>query len=430
MSLEIGFQTVDVTPPVGALLAGYEERDHGAEGIETPLRARAMVVSNGQTKVALVTSDLAGVDWQLTQFVRGKVSRLSDIPAENIMVTASHTHSGPLACRLTGYGSRRTEPPTEAEKAYFLNLCETIAGAILAANRRLAPVRIGVAVGHLQGLGQNRRDPNGPFDDRVTILKVTGADGSLLGVLTNFTCHPTVLNSRNYLISPDYPGYYQQAIEAVYPGVTPMFLQGAAGDVSTRHTRRGSTFQEADRMGKMLAGEVQRLLETAVTSEDTTLGSVLESVTLPHREFPDDATCEAILAAAQENLRRLRESGAPVNVVRTAEVTLQGANRTISLKKILGDKDIVTEMQGLRIGPLVIIGVPAELFNSIGKEIKDSTSKATVVLGGYCNDSVGYIVTPDVHGEQGYEAGTTLTGPGAAAVVAETGKRLVATLVP
>ena len=430
MAIWAGFQTVDITPPVGAELAGYEERDHGSEGIANPLYARAMVVSNGKTKVCLVTSDLVGIDWQITKYVRGKVSRLTDIPEDHIMLTASHTHSGPNASRLSGWSAvKRTKRPTEAEKAYFLNLCESIAGAILAANRKLAPAKIGVETGHLKGLGCNRRDPNGPFDDRVTVLKVTGENGHVRGILVNYTCHPTVLSASNYLISGDYPSFMQESLTRVYPGCTPMFLQGAAGDVSTRHTRRGSTFEEARRMGELLAGKAIALASAARESDDDRLCAVVQEITLPVRKFPPDDVCQAMLREAQENLKRLRESGAPENLVRTAEVTLQGAERAILLKDLLGDQDIVTEMQALRIGPIVVVGVPAELFNEIGKEIKDSTDRATVVIAGYANDYVGYILTPDVYGEQGYEAGVTFTGVDAGEIIAKVGKEMVQDLV-
>lgn len=432
-----GFESIDITPPIGFELAGYEERDHGSEGIANRLYARAIVIGNNRTKVCLVTADLVGIDWQLTMYVRGKASRLTDIPEDNIMIAASHTHSGPAACRLSGWGGlRRSEPPSQAEKAYFLNLCDAIAGAVVAANRKLVPVTVAVGTGHLKGLGSNRRDPTGPFDDTVTVLKVNGENGKVEGLIVNYTCHPTVLSAANYLISGDYPSFMQEALLRFYPGCTPMFLQGAAGDVSTRHTRRASTLEEACRLGELLAGKVIEVASRAQTVDQLadafsdTLAGTRKEVVLPVRTFPDDHALQDALQHARDNLRRLRESGVPANLVRTAEVTVQGAERAISLRRLLGTtKQIVTEMQGLRIGPLLFVGVPGELFNGIGWEIKKSTDQATVAIAGYANDYIGYILTEDAHREGGYEAGVTLTGLEAGAIVAETGKSIVTDLL-
>ena len=425
-----GFQTVNITPPIGFSLSGFVERDHGSEGIRDDLYARAMVIGNGRAKVSIVTSDLGGVSLELTNYIREKVSRLTDIPAGNIMITGSHTHSGPQIRRRSGLLNAPEPQQSEQEKAYTLNLCECIAGAIIAANAKLSPVLLGVGVGHLRGLGANRRDPNGYFDDRVTVLKIIDPTGEIRGALVNYTCHPTILDYRNYLISGDYPSYTQQALETLYPNCTPMFLQGAAGDVSTRHTRRSSTFEEAKRMGHLLAGTVVRILSEVACAEEDVIGTVIENIDLPRREYPDEKTSLARLEEARENYKRLQESGAATNVLRTAEVVLEGAQRVLDGRRLIGSGPLIsTQMQTVRIGPLVIVGVPAELFNSIGKEIKDSTDKATVVIGGYCNDSIGYVLTPDVYGESGYEAGATITGPGAAAVIREMGGKMVTTVV-
>lgn len=430
MAIWAGFQSVDITPPVGAELAGYEERDQGSQGIGSRLCARVAVFSNGATKICLVTSDLAGIDWQMTKYVRGKVSRLTDIPEEHIMLTASHTHSGPSACRLSGWAAlRRRRPPTEAEKAYFLNLCEEITGAILDADKRLVPARIGVETGRLPGLGSNRRKLGGKFDDTVTVLKITAENNAVMGLIVNYTCHPTVLDASNYLITGDYPGFMQESLERFFQGVTPMFVQGAAGDVSTRHTRRSSTMDEARRMGEMIAGESIVLACLARDSDDHRLAAQIREVTLPVRKFPPDEVLEERLRRAEENLQRLRRTGAARNVVRTAEVILQGAERALRLKELLGDQDIVTEIQALRIGPLIAVGVPGELFNELGREIRDSTDEATVVIAGYANDYVGYILTPDAYGEEGYEAGVTMTDAEAASIVCEVGKEMVRALV-
>lgn len=436
MGIAAGFQSVDITCPIGARLGGYEWRDHGSEGIAHPLRAKAMVVSNGATMVCLVTCDLLSVDPGLTARVRQRAAALCGIPPDHVMIGASHTHSGPLACRRAG---ALPHTLTDAEEAYFLNLCEVLSGAVVAAARNLRPVRLGVSTGFLPGVGSNRVDPSRPIDDRVTILALKGDEagstgggrcgGRLHGLVVNFACHPTVLDHRNYLISGDYPSFTQDFLERLYPGCTAMFLQGAAGDISTRHTRRASDLEEACRVGEMLAGVATTLLYQVSFVDDETLAGVRCTVSLPPREFPPEHEVRQLVEKARDEVRRAQESGAPANVLRTAQVVLQGAERMMRLRELLAGREIVTEVQVLRLGPVVVVGVPGELFNELGAQIKRSTERFTVVVAGYANDYVGYLVPREAYDRLSYESAVTVVGRRGAEVIVEAAKRLVGQVI-
>lgn len=103
------------------------------------------------------------------------------------------------------------------------------------------------------GLGSNRQDPNKPFDHEVNVLRVDSKRGDQpIAVIVNYPCHPTVLSAENYLISGDFPSYMAKGISRFFPGCEAMFMQGAAGDISTRHNRRESTFKELSEWAKCL----------------------------------------------------------------------------------------------------------------------------------------------------------------------------------
>ncbi|NLL98443.1 MAG: hypothetical protein GX223_03955, partial [Tepidanaerobacter sp.] len=370
--------------------------------------------------------DLSGVGHDLTQSIRKIVEENSDIKGKNIMITASHTHSGPAASRMEGNYSWMNIKGSEIDEAYYTLLRENIARAILWANNELEEVAIGTGKGSLVGLGSNRQDPNKPFDHEVNVLRVDSKRGDQpIAVIVNYPCHPTVLSAENYLISGDFPSYMAKGISRFFPGCEAMFMQGAAGDISTRHNRRESTFKEAKRMGEMLAGEVIKVMNQMCMTDEIDLTSFLLPLQIPVREFEADEVCVKKIEDAKKALRRLQEEGAPENIVRTAIVNLQGAERYYVLKQSLNFREFNTEMQLFKLGKTAIVAVPAELFNKIGQEIKSLSCKYNVIVAGYANDYVGYVLDAESYGEDSYEAGVSMVHKDAEKIIVNTAKELI-----
>ncbi len=403
-------QKITITPPIGLRMSGFSERDHGSEGILNELYANILVLGDGKTKAAIVTLDLIGVDKALTHRVREVVSQNSDIPYHAVLLSASHTHSGPEACRFGDMGkiSRRIDP-TPVDSAYNTVLPELIANGILWANRTLQPVKLGVKQSELHGLGSNRIDDKLYMDNTVTVFRVDTVDGHPLAVLTNYTCHPTILNFNNYLYSGDFVSFYQEAIEKVYPGCVAMYAQGCAGNVSTRHNRKGQGVDEAKRMGELLAGHVISTLNQVDLSDDYPLYAAIEPLHLNIRQFDSDEVIEQRIKDIEAKIERLKAENAPINIQRTATVEWQGATRNFKLKQNIDIDHIDVEMQRLDIGPWTIITTPAETFGEIGRDIRALDPTGRTIVTGYSNGYVGYIPTAQAFREaQGYEIGVAI----------------------
>ncbi|TXT16772.1 MAG: hypothetical protein FD133_1671 [Erysipelotrichaceae bacterium] len=123
---------INITPPIGLRMSGFDERNHGADGILNQLFANVLVLGDGLTKVAIVTLDLSGVDKVLTKAVRDAVSQKTDIPHHAIMLIASHTHSGPEAWHTGDMGKiSRPVDMTPDEIAYRNVLPGLIANGIV-----------------------------------------------------------------------------------------------------------------------------------------------------------------------------------------------------------------------------------------------------------------------------------------------------------
>ena len=324
-ALLFGQSQVVITPPFGTLLVGYPERDHGCEGVHDDLYAKVWAFSDGRQEAVLAFLDLAGLDRETTRRVRDRVAAAVQTSPRHIHLNYTHSHSAPASfpAALDNMYQPAADPVLEE------TLVRHIAGAILVALRSLRPGRLGFGMGHLAGICSNRRDPAKPSDQEVAVVRIEEADGHLAGVIMKYACHPTVLSQDNYLVSRDFPGYACDAVATIMGNsVQVAYGQGTAADTSTRWTRRGNTFAEAERMGTMLAGEVLRVLEGIETSPELELKCASRELAVPTRKFPSVAEAEQRLSAERDRLERLHAAGAPYGQVRTLQVAAASSWRS------------------------------------------------------------------------------------------------------
>lgn len=426
--LKASSKRINITPPIGLRMAGFEERNHGSIGIQDQLYANIMILDDSKTKIAMVTIDIIGVDKTFMNHVRQVVENKTDIKREAVFINATHTHSGPDVARQGDMGSiNKTTNPSDIDLAYSTLLPDLVANGIVWANQDLQPARLGIGQGHLEGLGSNRIDANRYVDNTVTVIKVEQEDRTPLAIFTLYACHPTILNFNNYLYSGDYISYYRYAIEDAFEPAIAMFAQGAAGNISTRHTRKGQGFEEAKRMGTMLANEVIRVASSIDTSDDVELAAYVETLTLPAREYESDDVCEQKIKEAADKIERLKKENAPDNIQRTAYVEWQGVDRYYRFKKMVDFTEIVSEMQIIRIGDWSIVTTPAELFSEIAREIRALDASGKTVVTGYTNGYIGYV--PDYatyRNPIGYEINTALVSEQSESIILEVAKKLMA----
>ncbi|MFX0145904.1 MAG: neutral/alkaline non-lysosomal ceramidase N-terminal domain-containing protein [Candidatus Hodarchaeota archaeon] len=389
---------IDITPPVGTPLEGYGARVGVSQGVHDPLYAQILLLKSGEAQIALLCLDLLGVGLGFTHRVRDAIEKAIGVPGEGILLAPSHIHSGPA-----GYIEELPGFPFSKDPELQSIAVRQLAGAALWASQELQPARLGVGKGLVEGIGRNRNDPeHGPMDDELILLRVDDSDGRPIAVVMNYGCHPTVLSHRNLLISADFPGAARATLNKIFPETVFLFTNGASGDVSTRFTRREQTFNEVDRMGNILAGEVLKVMSSVATESQGDLVGQVEQVKLPIRPFPPIEEAESTLHQLETQLQELKDSGASHGDIRIATTRVQGAAIQVELKKALeGRKHIETELQVLKLGPTVLIGLPGEPFVRIVLELKAKSSTPYTAVVSYANDEVGYF--PDI---QSYQAGT------------------------
>jgi neutral ceramidase len=384
-----GFAKVEIsTSAVGAELMGYGNRHVGAVAVRDPLYTRALVVECGDQLVALCSVDLCAIDEDLVGASRERIASECGIAAGNVLVSATHTHSGPHdddpACWPDGLEAR-------------------IAAAVADACERLTPAMLGVGWGTLPGHGVNRRRLEDPVDPALLVVRIDDTAGRPLGMLFGFGCHPVVLGPDNLEVSGDWPGHAAALLEEhLGPDAIAVFVQGSSGDVNplTEGVR------ERVAVGEQITTEVPgtsyygggEAEEVAYEIGDRRGGSFAEM-----RRMGEEVAAEALRA-----WRGIAPEA--VDSVWTRQLML--ADGTVSADPPGGHRrprvapDQPMEVMLVGVEGLVLVGLPGEAFACTGVALRRALRLAGArhpFVVTHANGRRGYLPPADAFPEGGYE---------------------------
>ena len=273
VALKAGIGRVEITPSGPMGMYGYANGKCGpANGTHDPLFAKVLVLEAGDSRMALVTTDLGSfVSENLRRDVASKLNIRCCCFRRRTRTRRRHFCH--LAARLqTG----------DQSKAYLAEIEGKIFRAIEEASRSMFPARLAIAKGSMQ-LGYNRllvredgraravfdnleRIPYGPVDPELVLLRVEDTLGQAKALLVHYAAHAVVLGPTSCKYSADYPGALQSAVERELEGTQVMFVQGGAGDINPLFQGRSGTeeqdFAVMEKMGQLLAAEVLRVHKT------------------------------------------------------------------------------------------------------------------------------------------------------------------------
>ena len=367
--------------PRGVPLAGYSRR-HGrpSRGVHDPVGVRALVITDAQTTVALVSCDLLIIDEHLFGEVRRRLLA-QGLPEDLVLfLAATHTHSGP-----GGYGEQFLEKLSMGhfDPGVFDRLAAAMTEAVIRADHQRQPIRIGYGTTATQGLVVNRVDPHGLVDDRLIVTLFYPASVDMpLAVLVSFAAHPTTLGAWNRQLSADYPGVLMRELERRFPGTTAFFFAGAVGDQGP--VKSGDRFERAEWVGQRLAAQASALIETVQPESPTQV------------------------QAEQEHMRL------PPPHVRLGRVVLP---RWVGARLV--DDDATLSVAA--VGRSLFIGVPCDLAASLGMRLKDVAAAQGVepMIIGFANDYIGYCVSEPLYEAKQYESSMAFNGPKAGELVVD-----------
>lgn len=416
--LKAGVSIVDISPVRGHELAGYPHCPRYNTGIHDPLYAGCIYLEDDKTRLAIITMDLLFYSKKYVSESRKRIAELTGIPGENIMICCSHTHSSPWAAGRLDLEA--LEKGAGADQPYVAELQEKLDKLVLEACSSTFDSKVGLSKGHCgreQGVGGNRRNPDGPADPEVCVLGVQDMRGTWRGCLVVYALHPTVIQSESTVVTADYPGYIRRYMKFSKPGMITLFAQGTSGDQSTRYFRDGQNFEEACRIGTSIGMEAGRVLDNMKLSPTAELVVKSMEVDLELRTLPDKNVAQENVRKAETALERLKGENAPYVDVRTAELKLLGAEdilgyvllREKGIKPDLLADDLPAEVQLIGIGGRRMIGLPGEVFVEYGMKIKrDSPFSETFVVELANGALPGYVYTPSALMEGGYETDTSM----------------------
>ncbi|MFU8817188.1 MAG: hypothetical protein ACNA7W_17715 [Pseudomonadales bacterium] len=257
--LQAGAAAAEVSPQPGAFIAG-DARNRRFAGEHDPLYARAVVFAHGEQAAAIVVVDNIGLGHPDVQRIQRRAAELTtslELAAERILVSSTHTHSGPDVTGLWG----EHELSSGRDETYMAQLIEAAARQVAAAAASRQPVELLIGSANVPlSWVENVTEP-GLLDSRLTVVRLQAIDGTTVATLTNYACHPTVLDGVSDQVSADYVGGFYRAMSERFDGEH-LFLQGAIGGW-VQPVKDGRGFELADRYGTTIAEAAQRALAEA-----------------------------------------------------------------------------------------------------------------------------------------------------------------------
>ncbi len=412
-----GFGRADITPKNPCFLVGYPHVERTSTGAHDPLFASAVYLENGGAPLLLISLDLLFITADSTRECRRRIGEATGIPSQNILIGATHTHSGPHTAEILAWKDDPVVPPVDQEYLNF-SIAGTVEAAVSAWRNREAAEAVWTTADVRHLAGGNRIDPNGPEDPEAALLLARRlSDKSPIAVLSIYGMHPTVLHEDSRLISSDFIAFARREIESALPGAGVVYLNGVCGNQSPRRAVKAQTFAEAERLGAALGARMAEALKNAASfSPALSLAATSATIVVKGKTFPPVADAEASLAAARELYDRLKAEGAGHARVRTAECTVFGAEEVLTLAKseLTGEAAAVrrkyreVEVQVLRVGDSFVAGWPGEFFVEYGLETKRRAGRPVFISTLSNGELHGYVVTPEAEAARGYEAQMSL----------------------
>ena len=409
-----------ITPPVGYSING-NMTDGAVKHVHDDTHAKAIVMDDGNSKLAIVVSDLCMVYRETLDKAKKKAHEHTGIPIENMMMSATHTHSGGTACSVF---------QSDPEPSYLEFLSERIADALIRANNNLVPAQIGWGKGHEATQVHNRRwymkdgvknvnpfggndkvrmnpgiqnpdlkEPAGPIDPEISIVSLKAKTGEPIAVLANYSLH-YVGGTGPGEVSADYFGMFGKRIKQLVGEGDPhrpfvgIMSNGTSGDINNVDWRSGSwkpagAYAQMQRVADIVAGETYKVVSSLQYKDWVSLASAQKEITLAVRKPTSDELkrAEDILSKQKEKVLRERDA--------------IYARETVLMNKFSDKVSLI--IQAFKIGDLAISAIPCEVFVEIGLEVKNKSpfdSNFTISLANGYN---GYLPTPKHHSLGGYE---------------------------
>jgi hypothetical protein len=423
-----------MTPDLGCHISGYYE-DRVAQDIRDDLYAKAIVLESSDTCLAIVVCDLIVLLKEDVDRAKARTEELTGIPADNILIAATHTHFGPST--EAGYDVSR-------EEEFMERFPKRVADAVKLAQNRLRAAMVGHASASCPGEVFNRRywmkdgsvvtnpgrrpevvRPAGPTDPEVGVLMVLDQERDPIAVLANYALHYVGPGQGGHdVISADYFGVFGRALQR-YVGreFVAIMLNGCCGDINNIDIfgpEREFPYDhyQVDRVANVVAGAAYMACNS-IHKYDSQARLAVANDTLTIRR---DEVTEAEVAAAKQRLAE-PDSEQQARQATSADPAWLKATRVLQLMRTPLKRP--TPIQAMRIGELGLVGLPGEIFVEIGLQIKAGSPFPRTLVGELANGYVGYVPSDTAFEQGSYEVYTSVIPRDTGSKMAETTLKLL-----
>lgn len=403
-TLRAGYAQIDITPPVGTDLTGFFSRRQPSTGIHDSLFARAVVLDDSRTRIAIVSCDLLGFSPEFDHRLRTAIARTGVVPADHLMIACTHTHSGPACMPLRGCGRMKAK--------WMRWLHRKIVSLARNAAKRLCPVTV--------RYGQHRANMNivrwGAAFDRpdatakghrtrprlsdVSVIQLRHGFRPFAN-LVHYPCHAVVMGLANRKVSADFPGVLTSFLTKK-TGAPTMFLNGACGNLNPRaapHCQQPMDFDRLQEVGESLGRIALKAIRSAQRFRNLDLAATFQQVPVPLR-IPTIRQLQHTIRGYQLELRK-----PDLHPFRRLVMLafIQWAREAIAaVKSGHHPRQTHVSLQRVDLGKLKLIALSGEPFEGLGERIQQRAGSLCLVIG-YANGNVGYLPTREAFLHGGYE---------------------------
>jgi len=373
-----GFGKAIITPKMKVWMAGFDPGQRRSAGVHDDLFARALVLKQGEEKLALVSLDLIGLN---REDIEKYKSLVQGFRPDQILIACTHTHSGPDTMGVWGLipFARGNNPE------YMKQIGQGIVSAIKEAEASLKPAEMWTTVYQMNpSLMFNKRDTKDK-DDTMGIMVFLDSEGITIATLINLTGHPEVMWKRNRLISADYPGVVYKLVEKKYGGGA-IFFNGALGALvspNVENPEAEHSWAELDDFGSRVANEVDRGMGLLV----------------------------------KENQPFIRHKMSLIQPKVSNDIYALGVEFGLFERKAYEGRTLITEVNLIEIGTAQIVTFPGEAYPKQGLKIR-SYQKRNSFQFGLADDELAYILYPEDYDAELYKYERSLcVGPELATLI-------------
>lgn len=439
--MKCGFYEKEITPPLGGCMPGYFS-ERLAEDVILPLYAKALAIEAAGNCVLMVAMDGLFVDKYVYDIAVKRITERTGIPADRIMINATHAHTG-------GPVKSLNDPPFyKADPEYLNVLARSVADCGILAWQRLAPATAKFAQTDVYGISFIRNfrmkdgsirtnpgrlnpeivEPLGQIDPAFPVLFFFDEAENPIGMLSNFALHHDCVAGTRYC--SDYSGVMGREMKKTFGmDFVSVFINGACGNINhvnveeVPHEKRDYYLKN----GLRLAEEAKRLYGQAEAFPIDTVDGKLEHIAIPRHQVPAEEVEEV-----KHLIATIPMEGLEININNVDSPEYKRAKADRLLRFINMPDELPVPVQALRIGGAILFSASGEIFTEYGKYMKAHSPLPVNMVAEIANGGPScYIPTPQAFHPTVYESRipSSMLIPEAGATIAELAVKLAKELV-